>query len=237
MPPPSKKKMGETLIDKGLITADQLATALEYQKSVGGPFGQVVVKLGFITSMDLTDFLAKQYGLGIVDLPAMVIPVDLVKTVPWNLIKKHKILPIHLDGMTLTICTSDPTDYNAIEEIQFATGKQIDLNLAPLTEITKVITRIENKELKGTKQQDYSGAISSSKPQGNEDGVVESIRTRSSGRLKTVKLDKSQLREALIPLLIRKGVITQAELHEAVGELLLKKGVIKQKDVDTFLKG
>ncbi|MCK6438925.1 MAG: hypothetical protein L6Q71_01845 [Planctomycetes bacterium] len=231
-----KKRMGEALVEKGMITQDQLITALEYQKSVGGPLGQVLIKLGFITAVDLTNFLAELFSVPIVDLPAMILPIDLVKSIPWDLIKRHKILPIHQDGMTLTICTADPTDFDAIEEVQYATGKQVDLNLAPLPEITRTIMQLEARAKKARAPSAPSVPAQTANAKGgsttNEDKMVEDVRTRSEGKLSSLNMTKAELREALILLLLKKGVITRAELYDAVAELLVKKGVLDAKDAD-----
>lgn len=238
-----RKRIGQQLVEAKLLSFDQLNTAVEYQKTLGGTIGQIVVKLGFISDAELTKFLAKQYGLPIINLSEVVLPVDLFKKVPAELIEKHQIVPVHHTGRTLTIATADPTDYETIEELQYATGLQIELNLAPRAAIVKALNEFKNQseaeQKKGGARAGKTvsqGSLEPSKAGGIEAGIIEEVRERSAGKIPTAALNKGELREALIPALIKKGVISRVELIDAVLDLLLKKGVIDQRDLREAMK-
>lgn len=232
MPQEDRKRIGQRLIDASLLSFDQLNTALEYQKSLGGTIGQIVVKLGFVSDEAMTEFLAKEYGLTIMDLPAVVLPLELAKKIPWELIDRHQIVPIHQSSKTLTICTADPTDYNAIEELQYATGMKIELNLAPRSAISKSIAELKDMLAHG----DPSEQAPKQRPveRADEDDLLDDLRSRTEGKISPAGLTKGELREAVIPVLLKKGVISRAELYDAVIDVLVRKGVIDEGDVKPF---
>ncbi len=238
-----RKRMGQQLIDAGLINFDQLNTAVEYQKSLGGTIGQIVVKLGFVSDSRLTDFLSKKYHLPIVDLKTLVMPIDLVNSIPWELIEKHHVLPIHQSGNTMTIATADPTDYGVIEEIQYAVGKQVELNLAAREDIMRTIKELEtqSQNRKNTKTpqtthiRKFRPSSSQTTSKLSENNLLEDLRQRSGEHVGQAQLSKGELREALIPALIKKGVISRQDLYDAVLELLVRKGVIDKREMTEIL--
>ena len=100
-----KTRLGRLLLEARLLTQEQLKMAIDFQKTVGGKLGAIIVKLGFIEDATLIQFIAKQQGLKVVNLEEMVIPENLVKRVPRKLIDRHHILPIHYHNGVLTIAT------------------------------------------------------------------------------------------------------------------------------------
>ena len=230
----AKVKIGSQLIDAGLLTKEQVNTVIEYQNARGGTFGEIIVKLGFISEMDLTRFLASRYGLTIVDLKELVLPMDLVRKLPLSMVEKHQIVPIQMSGNTLTIATSDPTDYGTIEELQFATGLRIELNLAPRSDIANAIEEIKTRiQRRRTKRP--TGALEALSDFG-ESALVDNLRNKSGGKLNPANFTRADLRDALIPLLIKKGVISRADLYDATLDLLVKKGVLDASDFSDILR-
>jgi hypothetical protein len=235
-----RKTLGDEFVAAGLITKEQLATALEYQKSLGGSLGQIVVKLGFVPDTKLTSFLGKKFGVPIVDLKTVVLPLELAKRVPWELIQKHQVVPVHVEGRTLTIATADPLDFEAIEELQYATSMQVEYNLSPRSHITGAIKEFAQQLGRGTPSQPAisskhsrpvsAGTLHSLRETGEQE-LLDGARSAASARVPTGAINKAELREALIPLLIRKGVITKNELYDAVVDLLEQKGVVDSKEL------
>jgi len=134
-------RLGDRLIQAGLITKAQLDKALEEQKRTGGLIGSNLIKLGFIKEEDLLQFLSKQFGFPAVDLTKVEITADLLKLVPSEVVQKHSVLPVSRAGSTLVIATSDPTNYLVIDDIKFLTGYNIDVVVAEETALKDSINR------------------------------------------------------------------------------------------------
>jgi len=213
-----KTRLGRLLVESNLISDEQLKMALDFQKSVGGNLGAIVVKLGFIEDHRLVDFIAKDQGLPVITLDDIVLPQNLVRRLPRKLIEKHQVLPIHYKDNVLTVATADPYDYEAIEEIQLAQDSKIEINLAPRSAIQKHIAELFQAQ----------GVQMSHATHGGHSGHPEDAKTEPEPSHRDVaitthrhlpKVSKLFLHEALIPLLIQKGVISEEELIRKAREI------------------
>ena len=196
-----KVQLGQMLQESGLLTPEQLKMAMDFQKSVGGKLGAIIVKLGFIEDQTLTNFIARQQGIPVVNLDELVIPENLFKKIPKKLIDKHHVVPIRFHDGVLTVATSDPYDYEAMEEIQLAVDSRVDLVLAARTQLTRTISEMVNRPPTPAPVREKS-----------KDQLLKEL---DSGD----KMSKESLHGALIPLLIAKGIITQDELVRKAKEL------------------
>ncbi len=134
-------RLGELLVRGGLVTREQLNEALEKEKSNGSHLVQELVRLGFTTEDQLTQFLAKQFGIEKVELANTDILDSVFNLIPPDLIQKHQIIPLRLVGSTLTVAMPDPTDLIAINEIKFITGYAVKVALASPSEIKKLLEK------------------------------------------------------------------------------------------------
>jgi type IV pilus assembly protein PilB len=119
--PNASERIGDLLYREGLITADQLAKALQEQKQSGTRVGYNLVKLGFIAEVELTKVLAKQHKMPAVDLTGFEPDPKLVKLVPSDMAQKHFLLPLQREGRTLTIAIVDPSNLGFLEDLKFIT--------------------------------------------------------------------------------------------------------------------
>src|SRR6185437_10303862 len=119
--PNASERIGDLLYREGLITADQLAKALQEQKQSGTRVGYNLVKLGFIAEVELTKVLAKQHKMPAVDLTGFEPDAKLVKLVPSEMAQKHFLLPLQREGRTLTIAIVDPSNLGFLEDLKFIT--------------------------------------------------------------------------------------------------------------------
>jgi type II secretory ATPase GspE/PulE/Tfp pilus assembly ATPase PilB-like protein len=195
-------QLGQMLVESNLLTQEQLKMAMDFQKSVGGKLGAIIVKLGFIEDQTLTNFIARQQGIPVVNLDELVVPENLVKKIPKKLIEKHHVVPTRSHDGVLTVATSDPFDYEALEEIQLAVDQRVEMVLAPRSQILRTIHDVLYREPAAAPVKEKS-----------KDQLLKDL--DSGGE----KLSKEALVEALIPLLIAKGVITQDELVRKAKEL------------------
>ncbi len=119
-------KLGEILVNEGLISEDMLAQALEEQKKDGKRIGSALMKLGFIEEKALLKALSKHFGINSVDLRNKELDESLLKLIPSEIAGKYLVVPVNRFGRTLTVAMINPGDVAAIEDIQFATGFEVE---------------------------------------------------------------------------------------------------------------
>lgn len=122
-----RKKLGEMLIEGGLIDQYQLKSALAHQRQWGGRIGANVVKLGFVTEDELVAFLSRAFNLPSVNMHAVKVPPQVIAAVPKEVAKKYGIVPLQQspDKKQLTVAMSDPTNLLALDELTFLVNARV----------------------------------------------------------------------------------------------------------------
>ncbi|MFN2397600.1 MAG: GspE/PulE family protein [Gemmatimonadaceae bacterium] len=118
-------RIGELLINEGLITREQLDRALQEQKLSGTRVGYNLVKMGLIPEVELTRMLARQFRMPAVDLSNFEVDPKIAKLIPADLAMRHLVLPLKREGRTLTVAMADPTDLGVIDDLKFITRYDI----------------------------------------------------------------------------------------------------------------
>lgn len=134
-----KAKIGLLLLKAGLINEEQLKKSLEIQEETGRKLGGILAGLGFITRSELLDFLSNQFHIASVDLRAIVVDGNILKILHKELVYRHQIFPIKKIGKVLTLAMANPEDIDAIEEVKFATGCQVNPVIATADDIEQAI--------------------------------------------------------------------------------------------------
>lgn len=129
-----KKRLGDQLLEDGLISMDQLDEALFHSKQSGTPIGSVLVKLNFITVEQLRKALSKQQGFESAATKDLNVDPAVIKLLPEDFIKENKVTPLRTDGKILTVGMVNPNDTQALNDIIYLTG----LKPSPL-----ILTHIE----------------------------------------------------------------------------------------------
>jgi len=137
--------IGETLLARGLITADQLRIALIEQDACDAPLGRVLVGLGFLSEATLRDALGEALAHPSVDLSAVLPDPEAIALVPLALARRHHVVPVAYDseGRRLQIATADPFDLMMLDQIgaQLDRAARVDPLLAGEAEIARAIER------------------------------------------------------------------------------------------------
>ncbi|MDE5862327.1 MAG: Flp pilus assembly complex ATPase component TadA [Ruminococcus sp.] len=135
------ERIGDYLVNQGLIDQDQLMQVLATQKESGGSkkFGDIVVELGFMSDQNFTKALAGKMMVQYVDLDSYEINSEAVNKVPEALARKHTVIAIAINGKRLTVATNDPVNFLVFEEIKVATGMDCKPVLATTAAINKAI--------------------------------------------------------------------------------------------------
>ncbi len=127
----AQKRLGDLLLEAGLITVEQLQSAITHQKIAKGRLGSNLLALGFITEDTLVEFLSQQMRVARVDVRNLDIPTDLLKRIPKRMAEQYLLLPIQLkEPKTLVLAMADPMDLNAVDSSRFATGLHIETVVA-----------------------------------------------------------------------------------------------------------
>ncbi|KZL93384.1 GspE/PulE family protein [Clostridium magnum] len=125
-----KKRLGEILIDAGVITEDVLQKALIIQRDSGGKLGEVLVDRGFTTNEQIVNAIKHQLEIPLIDLDSINIKQDIIDIISVNIAKKYEVIPIDILNGSLLIAMSDPLNYFAIADIKLATGYNVKIAIA-----------------------------------------------------------------------------------------------------------
>lgn len=136
----TRKRLGDLLLEAGVITEQQLNYALE-NKSRDEKLGDFFIKENVLTEQQLIEVLEFQLGIPHITLNKYAIEPDLLQLVPRELAKRANIMPVRRDKNKLLIAMSDPMDYFAIEEVRMATGCQIETSIAAKDDLYRTITK------------------------------------------------------------------------------------------------
>ncbi|MBC7963493.1 MAG: hypothetical protein H7Y05_11180, partial [Steroidobacteraceae bacterium] len=125
-------KLGELLINEGLLTPAQLEEALKCQVIFGIKLGSSLIELGFIDENKLVRLLSKKLGVPAVTRKELTeVAKDIYSLLPSAVAEKYRVVPFKLENRRLSVAMSDPTDFKAIDELSFVTGYIIQPFIAP----------------------------------------------------------------------------------------------------------
>ena len=119
------ERIGELLVRVNLLSRDELTRAREKATASGRRLGAEIAELGFMQESELTDFVAKQYGVPSVDLSDFEIDPEVIALIPEEVALKHNVVPVNRAGSTLVLATADPANIFALDDIKFLTGYTI----------------------------------------------------------------------------------------------------------------
>jgi type IV pilus assembly protein PilB len=135
------KQLGEVLLDEGLITQEQLGTALAEQQRLGRSLGRVLIDLGLIREPDLVSALARKIGLNFVDLTEFHIDPSAASLIPEQVARRYRALPIGYEDSMLVVAMSDPANVFALDDIRTITGKQVKPVVATASDVDQAIRK------------------------------------------------------------------------------------------------
>jgi len=137
-----QKRLGELLMDAGLISKDQLGKALQRQKSWGDRLGANLIATGAMSEDKLLLFLARNTGVGEIDLDATEISYDVANLITGRIAEQFNLIPVRVEEKnTLVVACADPTDLNALDQLAFITGQKIVPLVSSYSSIVRAINR------------------------------------------------------------------------------------------------
>lgn len=136
----TRKRLGDILVESGLITDDQLQITLK-EKSDGQKLGDALLQRGYITEQQLIEVLEFQLGIPHISLFRYPFDPNLFSIIPKDRAKRNLLIPLKKDGDKLFIAMADPMDYFAIDDLRLSTGFQIETAIATKDDIVKAINK------------------------------------------------------------------------------------------------
>jgi type II secretory ATPase GspE/PulE/Tfp pilus assembly ATPase PilB-like protein len=117
-------KLGEVLISKGLLTENMLKLALAHQKVTGTMLGEALIKLGFVSSIEIAKTLAEQNGIPFIDLSEYRISEEAIRLVPKHVAEQTGFIPLRVNNGNIEIGVTNPSNIHAIDTATKLTGKK-----------------------------------------------------------------------------------------------------------------
>lgn len=152
--PRQRLKIGDLLLNAGVINEQQLQKALDYskeqrQKGNAKRLGDCLRELGFVTDRQVAEALASQLNLQLVDLQGFTLSKQMQELIPGSTLRKHSVLPLGYDPkdpQAIFLAMSDPLDIVAIDDVEIITNCRVEQCVATQTEIQAILDRYFGSE-------------------------------------------------------------------------------------------
>jgi len=130
--------LGKVLLQRGKITSQQLEQAQELRKS-SERIEQCLSRLGFISERDFLEIYGEQLSIPLIDLAAIEIDLELLRTAPSKVVHRDRVIPIDRHNGTIRVATNNPFNLYAFDELRMLMGAKIETVLATGEEISRII--------------------------------------------------------------------------------------------------
>ncbi|MBX9963603.1 MAG: Flp pilus assembly complex ATPase component TadA [Burkholderiales bacterium] len=178
---PEKVRLGEILLQQGLLTEEQLKSALDDQKRTGRRLGRVFVESGFVTEEQIGEALARQFKIAFVNLKQFNVKPEVLAKLPESQARRFRAMVLQDEGHHYVVGMADPTDLNAYDELTRFLKRELQLAVVAESQLLATIDRMyrRTEQISGLVQElgeefedtgvDFAGA---GLPTGTEDAPV-----------------------------------------------------------------
>ena len=135
------KTLGMLLIEKSIITDDQLKRALSEQKVNGKLLGIILIEMGYCSEEDIASQLSEQMGLAFIDLNSYQIDAEVIKIIPEKVARRFNAISLFKVGNMVTVAMENPLDIQSVDEINRITGLEIQPVFGTKSAISKAIDK------------------------------------------------------------------------------------------------
>ena len=255
-------RLGALLLRNGLLTAEQLAEALEEREQSGVRIGEIVVKRGWVSDEDLARTLAEQFAIDFVDLDAIAPDPTTGRLLSIDVARRVRAVPLEVSHGAAVVAVADPTG-EALEVLTAELDLPVELAVAPASAIDRAIDRIHpaGEEIESAEPESTVTAPLTGEPQAysaiewfdqpapavQPEAAADEPADETSAEAETpTSLAPFELRRPLLgTLLLRDELITAGQLTEALiekeateerlGEILLRNGWITEVALSRLL--
>ncbi len=201
-----KKLFGQILLEKRLVSEDQIKEALEIQEINGKALGDVLVDLEFTTGNRIIEVLSDYLGMEVIDLENVNLNQDVLDKIPHSVAQLYRIIPIDFNETTVTIAQQDPLDIQQVDDLRFL----LNYNVKPVLVEREVV----------------ANAIDKYYPGGHES--VEEILDKFQHDLSATNDSKSR---EIIEMEHLKEISSDSPIKSFVNLILLQAVVVKASDI------
>lgn len=145
----TRKRLGDMLVEAGVITNDQLMEALGKQKESGKRLGELLVDLRFTDEMEIAEAMAQQMKIPVAKIREAKLAPEVIALLPENAVRKYHVVPFQLDENNpniLWVAMSDPLDIIAADDLSIITNMQIEVMAAAASDVTYAIEKYYGNE-------------------------------------------------------------------------------------------
>jgi type IV pilus assembly protein PilB len=210
-----RKKLGELLIEAGVLTQAGLASALAEQKRWGGTLGKMLVEMRLVSEADLVSVLSRQLGMIAVDLDVIEIDQSVLDLIPGELALSYGLLPFARPPGFLDIAMSDPTNQGVLDELRIRSQLEVRPFLAGPKVIERAIAKYYGRRSQMRLSQRLSPIVGEIEARPNRDAEIDALQTRVAELEANVARDEEVLRK-LLALLVEKGVASRDEILDRI---------------------
>ncbi len=190
-----RKKLGDILSEKGVLSRDQLQFVIDKRKTVSERFGEICVNDGLVTEEEISRALAEQFGLEFIDLQGFKIDEAILSAFPPDVVYRFHFVPLDQEGETLVIAISDPTDVINLDELEILLDRPLKIKIAAKSQIAQILRKGEgtSRVLKEVSE-DFMLQLVTETEKGEEILSVEKVSADTSP---IIKLMNSTILDAL----------------------------------------
>ena len=141
------RRVGQILVDMGFIDDDQLEMLVdEQEQQPGTQIGKVAEDMGLVTDSQIAQALSEQFNIQIVDLGEIQISSDILDEITETMAQMYRVVPVHLDGNTLSVATANPENITVADELRTFLGRDIQLLVTTDTELQRLLDEFYDSE-------------------------------------------------------------------------------------------
>jgi len=135
------RRFGELLVERGFISGEQLREALRIQSHEKKRLGQILIEMGALSADELNWALSELLGIPYVDLTEEMVDLEVARTMPEEVLRRHQAVPVLRVGNELTVVLADPTDRQAVMELEALGGGTIRTAMASAETVAKLLDK------------------------------------------------------------------------------------------------
>jgi type IV pilus assembly protein PilB len=175
-----RKKMGEVLVDEGLVKEEHVQEALRVQRATGESFGEILVAKGFVSEIDIARTLVKQSGLPYIDASKYRINKDGIAAVPAELMWLNHFVVLDKIGRTLLVAISNVLGTEVFEKLEKVSGSQIFVYVSTTSQVLQTLEK--NVPINGKFVDSKAAKAGSAKPGAAKPGAPPAAATATAVR-------------------------------------------------------
>ena len=138
----ARKRLGDLLLEVGLITEEQLENALQVQKQSKERLGEIILGLGYVSEENMIEVLEFQLGVPRIELKEESVNKAAALTIPVQMAEKYKVIPVSKEGRKLTLAMVDPTNFYAIDDVRLLVGCEVVPMIAREKDVLRAISKV-----------------------------------------------------------------------------------------------